>query len=252
MLTTACAVLGLRARPVQLQLLSGVPSPKPAASITDSPGWPQLQRMLDALPVFAVANEEGEPVQYTLDGQQLALFYADVSEAAATAKDQFPELKCDLLPIGLGAAYLMSCEGNAALVPGATELTASGMPAGMSAVGQELPFFACTEMAQETEAGTAVLPLFMSYDDCQAAVKQARDADGDAVALEIIGLSMPSVVEQLSSMADDGSPPAFAFIAPSRSIEHIRENVASAPAPAPTDVAESVGVESWYDAGKRL
>ena len=252
MLSTACAVLGLRARPVQLQLLSGVPSPKPAASITDSPGWPPLQSMLDALPVFAVANEEGQPVQYTLDGQAKALFYADVSEAAATAKDQFPELKCDLLPIGLGAAYLLSCEGKAALVPGATELTASGMPAGMSAVGQELPFFACTEMAQETAAGNAVLPLFMSYNDCQAAVKQARNADGDAIPLEIIGLSLPSVVEQLSSMADDGSPPAFAFIAPSRSIEHIRENVASPPAPASGDAAESVGVESWYDAGKRL
>ena len=243
MLITACAVLGLRARPVQLMA---------AASITDSSGWPPLQRMLDELPVFAVANEEGQPVQYTVDGQQLALFYADVAEAAATAKDQFPELKCSLLPIGLGAAYLLSCEGRAALVPGAAELTASGMPAGMSAVGQELPFFACTEMAQETEAGDAVLPLFMSYADCQAAVEQARDADGDTIALEIIGLSLPSVVEQLSSMADDGSPPAFAFIAPSRSIEHIRENVASAPVTAYGEVAEGVGVESWYDAGKRL
>ena len=94
----------------------------------------------------------------------------------------------------------------------------------------------------ETEAGEAVLPLFMSYHDCQAAIKQARDADGNAIPLETIGLSLPSVIEQLSSMVDDGSPPAFAFIAPSRSIEHIREKVASppeSPAPAPGDVAES-------------
>ena len=247
LLLSPSVALSPTALPRRLRVLplaaASVPSPKPAASLTDSPGWPALQRMLDALPVFAVANEEGQPVQYTLDGETKALFYADVSEAAATAKEQFPELKCDLLPIGLGQAYLLCCEGKADLVPGTTELRVSGMPTGMSAVGQELPFFACTEMAQETEAGEAVLPLFMSYHDCQAAIKQARDADGDAIPLEIIGLSLPSVIEQLSSMVDDGSPPAFAFIAPSRSIEHINEKVASppeSPAPAPGDeVAES-------------
>ena len=207
-----------------------------AASLTDSPGWPPLQRLLDELPVFAVADEEGTPVQYDVDGESMAIFYADVLEAAAAVRE-VPDLDYDLVPVGLGAAYALSCEGKAALVPGATELTAAGMPAGMSAVGQELPLFACTEMSQETEEGGVVLPLFMSLEDCQAAVQQARDADGDEVALEIVGLSLPSVVEQLSSIAGDA--PSFTFIAPTRSTEHIRDVASTGAAPASTlDVVE--------------
>eukprot|EP00316_Scyphosphaera_apsteinii_P013265 CAMPEP_0119330974 /NCGR_PEP_ID=MMETSP1333-20130426/79433_1 /TAXON_ID=418940 /ORGANISM="Scyphosphaera apsteinii, Strain RCC1455" /LENGTH=209 /DNA_ID=CAMNT_0007340461 /DNA_START=94 /DNA_END=723 /DNA_ORIENTATION=+ len=195
-------------------------------SFTDSPSWPPLRRLLDALPVFTVANEEKKPLQYEVDGQPMAIFYADVLAAKnelEAARHQHPDLNCDLIPVGLGAAYTLSCVGKASLVPSITELTAAGMPAGMPAVGQELPLFACMEMSRETEEGGTVLPLFMSFEDCEAAVKQAREADGDGSDLEIVGLSLPSVVEHLSSIADDR--PTFTFVAPTRSTDHIREYV---------------------------
>ena len=78
------------------------------------------------------------------------------------------------------------------------------------------------EMSRESSTGIRVLPLFMSHADCVAAVKQATADDlgeGDEK-LEVVGLSLPSVVERLSSVADDA--PGFTFIAPAASGEHIR------------------------------
>jgi hypothetical protein len=136
--------------------------------------------------------------------------------------DQNSDLNCDLIPVGLGAAYTLSCQGKASLVPGVTELTACGMPAGMPAIGQELPLFACMEMSRETEEGASELPLFMSIEDCQAAVKEAGKAS-DRSDLEIVPLSLPSVVEHLSSNAEGKQE--FSFVAPSSSTDHISKYV---------------------------
>ena len=35
------------------------PSLLAAATFTDNPGWPPLQKALDAVPMFTVANQEG-------------------------------------------------------------------------------------------------------------------------------------------------------------------------------------------------
>ena len=181
----------------------------------------ELENPLDNFMVFAVANEEKKPLSYTVNGKSQAIFYADVKVAMSeleTAKAQHPDLDCDVVPIGLGTAHKMSNEGTATLVPGMRELTAAGMPAEFSPVGQELPLFACMEMKKETEDGSTVLPLFMSFDDCEAAVLEARKVNNDP-GLEIVGLSVESVVDHLSSAAD-GTPP-FDFVAPSSSTEHL-------------------------------
>lgn len=211
---TTCALLGLRVR-----------SPRMMASLTDSPAWPEISGLLDALPVFTIANEDEKPLQYQVDGRPMAMFYADVLAAKSqleAARDQQPDLNCDVIPVGLGAAYTLSCEGKASLVPGMTELTAAGMPAGLPAVGQELPLFACMEMTRETEEGETVLPLFMSYEDCEAAVSEAREAADSQTDLNIVGLSLPSVIEHLSSSE---SKPTFTFLPPTRSTDHIRSYV---------------------------
>lgn len=188
------------------------------------PGWERLQPALDQLPVFTVANEEGQPLQYEVDGKPVAIFYSDVEAAKqelVAAREQYPSLGCDLIPIGLGGVYKLCCEDKAVLVPGAAELTAAGAPAGVSAMGLPLPFFACMEMSQEDSTGRPVLPLFVSHADCSAAVAQASKQDleeGDAP-LEIVGLSLPSVVERLATVAEGA--PAFKFIAPRSSAKYI-------------------------------
>jgi len=64
----------------------------------------------------------------------------------------------------------------------------------------------------------------LSYDDCAAAVAIASAADAPEEPLEIAGLSLSSVVEQLASL-DDPSSAAYSFVAPSASLKHIEAYV---------------------------
>jgi hypothetical protein len=190
-----------------------------------SSSWQALSAELDRLPVFTVANQEGQPLQYEIDGSPTALFYADVEAAKkelTSAREMFPELNCDLIPVGVGSAFKLQEEGKAALLPAAADLTAAGAPAGTSALGQPLPLFACMEMSQQAEGGKPVLPIFMAWSDCAQAVSQATQ-DGADEKLEIVGLSLPSVVERLGNVVDGEEPPAFAFIPSASSAKFIGE-----------------------------
>ena len=116
------------------------------------------------MPVFTVANEEGKPLQYEIGEKPLAVFYADVNAAKmenTAAQRQYPDLGCDIIPVGLGSAYKLSVEGKAMIVPGIADLKAAGAPPGAQPMGQELPLFACMEMSRDGADGP-VLPLFMS------------------------------------------------------------------------------------------
>lgn len=196
-----------------------------ALSFADSPAWPSIQAQLDALPVFSVGNADGKPFQYQVNGQPMAVFYADIAAAKSeldAVKAQNPELACDLVTVGLGSAYALSLAGKASLVPGLAELTAAGMPAGMPAIGQELPFFGCMELSREAEGGGTVVPLFMSFADGEEAAIEARNAgDGEEENLQMAPFALPSIVEHLSGMPE-GAPPPFGFVAPRASTEHVK------------------------------
>lgn len=193
--------------------------------------WPQLKKELDAMPVFTVANERGQPLEYEIAEKPVAMFYADVKEAQAELKEaqkQYPELQCDLIPVGLGSAYKLSCEGNAVVIPSKSELVSAGAPEGVTPMGQQLPLFACMDIMREEE-GKPVLPLFMSFADCDAAVKSATELDepeGDGPPLEVVGLSLESVVQRLLSV-DPSQGVAFSFIASSESQAYIQAYLAS-------------------------
>ena len=200
-----------------------VSSPRLAATDPfEGAGWPQLQANLDKLPMFTVANQEGKPLQYEVGEKPLAVFYADVDAAKkelAQSLSQFPDLGCDLIPVGLGSAYKLTCEGKAMIVPGLADLVAAGAPEGAEPMGQELPLFACMDMSQAGKNGP-VLPLFVSHADCAAAVEQATAAESPEEPLEISCLSLPSVVERLASVAMPGTG-GFEFMAPDKTLQHI-------------------------------
>ncbi|KAL1527528.1 hypothetical protein AB1Y20_008918 [Prymnesium parvum] len=225
-LAAAAPRLSPRATPSTSRV--GAPPRLLSSSVFDSAGWAPLQASLDALPVFAVANAEGQPLTFSLpaEGGARAIFYVDVraaKAALAAAEAELPSLGVDLLAAGLGSAYRLAGEGKALLVPGEAELRAAGAPEGAQPMGQETPLFACLQMSREEEGG-AVLPLFLSYDDCAAAVAIASAADAPEEPLEIAGLSLSSVVEQLASL-DDPSSAAYSFVAPSASLKHIEAYV---------------------------
>eukprot|EP00325_Prymnesiales_sp_UTEX-LB-985_P008717 CAMPEP_0174708096 /NCGR_PEP_ID=MMETSP1094-20130205/10442_1 /TAXON_ID=156173 /ORGANISM="Chrysochromulina brevifilum, Strain UTEX LB 985" /LENGTH=228 /DNA_ID=CAMNT_0015906601 /DNA_START=27 /DNA_END=713 /DNA_ORIENTATION=- len=198
-------------------------------AIFERSSWPTLAAALDRLPVFTVANGEGLPLQYEVDGKPVAMFYADVEDAKKElelAQRDNPKLDCDLIPVGVGSAFRLQCEGKAVLLPAQADLAAAGAPPSTSAMGQALPLFACMEMSQEADGGgQPKLPLFMAWADCAAAVSQATQADSPDETLEIVGLSLPSVVDRLASM--DADDPAFIFIPPTGSKRFIAEYMAA-------------------------
>ena len=186
-----------------------------------------LKGSLDRLPVFTVANQQGSPLEYEVDGTPTALFYADVEAAQKeleSARKNFPDLECDLIPVGLGSAYALTTQKKAYILPGAAELNAAGAPPGVLAMGQPLPLFACMEMSTQNADGSPNLPLFMSFADCDAAVEEATAADSPDEKLEIVGLSLPSVVERLVTVSAE--TPAFSFIAPKASNKFITDYLA--------------------------
>ena len=194
-----------------------------ANGLFESAGWPSLQGTLDELPVFTVANGEGQPLEYTTAGpkgeRQLAIFYIDVEAAmkqTTAAKAQFPDLGCDIISTGLGFAFKLSSEGGALIVPGVAELQGAGAPEGSNPMGQEVPLFCSMELTRE---GGKVL-LFMSYADCAEAVSQAP---GGALEVDTI-LSLQSTVEELADLEDPSSG-EFVLVAPSASLQHVASYV---------------------------
>lgn len=204
-----------------------------AADIFESEGWPALKLALDRLPVFTVANDEGNPMEYEVGGKQVALFYSDIG-AAQTELSNARLVKdatgCDLIPVGLGEVWRLAREGQALLVPGRGDLKAAGAPPNAQPVGQALPLFACMEMSREGESGAPVLPLFMSHADCEAAVVQATAADEPDAELEIVTLALDGVVDRLAAASADEEL-AFTFIPPSDSVQFIEDFLAGPSTP---------------------
>eukprot|EP00322_Chrysochromulina_rotalis_P003084 CAMPEP_0115857896 /NCGR_PEP_ID=MMETSP0287-20121206/15813_1 /TAXON_ID=412157 /ORGANISM="Chrysochromulina rotalis, Strain UIO044" /LENGTH=287 /DNA_ID=CAMNT_0003312133 /DNA_START=15 /DNA_END=879 /DNA_ORIENTATION=- len=179
---------------------------------------------LDKLPLFAVANKDGQPLRFKMDAREPAVFFADLEAAKAQraeTKKQQPD--CDLIAVGLGSAYKLSLDGRGTIVPGIADLRAAGAPADAQPLGQELPLFGCTKLSRYGDEGL-IMPLFMSHADCAAAVEQATNPDADDPDdAPITPLSLQSVIEQLC----DPSSPAFSFMAPKASVQHVEHYVGS-------------------------
>mmetsp|Transcript_17156 Transcript_17156/g.31055 ORF Transcript_17156/g.31055 Transcript_17156/m.31055 type:complete len:251 (+) Transcript_17156:40-792(+) len=190
----------------------------------ESKGWPQIKEDMNTVPVFCCANGEGQPLKYQVNEYELAFFYCHVPDAKrelAKAKEETSIPGLDIVPYPLGEVFEMVSENQAIIVPGAEDLSAAGCPAEVSPIGQQIPLFACMDIMQELEDGTAVLPLFFKLEEAKAALSMALKADGgDAKDFEITGLSLERAVEALATVPET---PAFQFITPAASIEHIEK-----------------------------
>lgn len=110
------------------------------------------------------------------------------------------------------------------IVPNKQSIIQAGAPPTANAMGQQVPLFACMEIAQESPDGKPVLPLFFELEDANNAVSQAVKLDGgEAGDFEVVCLNLPEAVSLLASSNEN----AFQFIPPTSSIEHIRDYLSS-------------------------
>ena len=114
-------------------------------------------------------------------------------------------------------AYLLSV-----IVPSKKSIIQAGAPPNAVAMGQQVPLFACMEIAQENESGRPVLPLFLELDDANDAVTQAVSSDGGKQEdFEVVCLNLPEAVSLLANAEEEQT--AFQFVPPASSIKHIRD-----------------------------
>jgi len=158
----------------KFQQLHAIPSP----DLFTSEAWPNICKELDELPLFCCANQQGQPLAYTIEVEDdekrnVAMLYCDPSDAELelTKINQTTKQKDNgIIPFPLGKAFELWAANQAVLVPTKASIVQAGAPSGASPVGQEIPLFACMEIMQEQQQGQAVLPLFLSSDEAHQAV----------------------------------------------------------------------------------
>jgi hypothetical protein len=207
---------------------------EPSASIGDifaSDSWAPIQKDLDEVPVFTVATQEGNPLAYEVQAEDetshtLPFFYCDVAEALAElegARNNTGLEGLDILPFPLGQAFKLWATAEAILIPSKAAILQAGAPPGTNPVGQQVPMFACMEIIEEGPDGQDQLPLFMSFDDANSALKLAVGTDGGKVEdYDVVCLSLSGAVQQLATVPDI---PGFHFVAPSTSVSYIQEKL---------------------------
>ena len=203
----------------------------------DSPGWEFVRKDLDQVPVFACANAQGQPLKYRMEltnklrkessdeAFEVPLFYTHVDDALAElieARKNTPLLGIDINPYPLGQIFQLWAADKAVIVPNKNAIVQAGAPPNANPMGQNVPLFACMEIAQENEEGKPVLPIFLDLVDIKAAISQAVSFDGGNVDdFEVVCLSLPEAVRMLVNGTKESM--AFHFIPPISSLKHIRK-----------------------------
>lgn len=206
-----------------------------AEELFASAGWPAIKKDLDELPVFTVANDKGQPLQYSVGGSAMPFFFVDLDAAReellkAKADSNISDMEgmegIDVIPFPLGDAFMMMETGKAVVVPSQKAIEDAGAPKDVSPVGQQVPLFSCMAITQEGRDGKPLLPLFFVKQEVQDAIDEALEIDGDdgdnkeAEEFAITVLSLQRAVQLLATVPES---PAFNFLPPQKSIKHIKE-----------------------------
>ena len=202
--------------------------PQNADDLFASEGWASIEKDLNGVPIFTCANKQGQPLAYSVEvndeAYQLPFFYCDIEDAKTELEKARADTNVDgldLIPYPLGKAFQMWANDKAVVVPSKSAIMAAGAPPNANPIGQQVPLFACMDIMQEMEDGTAVLPLFLDLDEANAAMDQALEVDGGSSDdFEVVSLSLPRAVELLATVPET---PAFQFMPPMASVKYIQE-----------------------------
>ena len=191
-----------------------------ADSSESAEAWRVALAELNAAPVFALAGEAGNMLQFEEDGKPLVALFADIDRALEElekSRSNTPGLGLRIVPLGLGDAYQQQQQGKALVIPGAEEVreaqamqlsapaeaTAMLASAGIAAPVVEwerdvLPVFGCAQILRRRPDGTRFVPLFMCKADAQKAFDAAVAANperADADGFEIDCTPLPEMLE---------------------------------------------------------
>ena len=97
---------------------SSTPTPN---ELFDTPGWESIKAELDQVPIFAVANEQGQPIKYKIEKKdqqsfEVPLFYTHIDDALVElekAKENTPMPGMDINPYPLGGIFEMWAKDTA-------------------------------------------------------------------------------------------------------------------------------------------
>ena len=206
-----------------------------AEELFASAGWPAIKKDLDELPVFTVANDKGQPLQYSVGGSAMPFFFVDLDAAReellkAKADSNISDMEgmegIDVIPFPLGDAFMMMETGKAVVVPSQKAIEDAGAPKDVSPVGQQVPLFSCMAITQEGRDGKPLLPLFFVKQEVQDAIDEALEidgGDGDNKENEEFAITVLSLQRAVQLLATVPESPAFNFLPPQKSIKHIKE-----------------------------
>ena len=97
---------------------SSTPTPN---ELFDTPGWESIKAELDQVPIFAVANEQGQPIKYKIEKKdqqsfEVPLFYTHIDDALVElekAMENTPMPGMDINPYPLGGIFEMWAKDTA-------------------------------------------------------------------------------------------------------------------------------------------
>ena len=190
--------------------------------------WDPIKKELDHVPVFSCANDQGQPLQYSLGDKPVAFFFCDIDAATAELEKAKSETKLDglrILPFPLGEAFEMGGKQMAAIVPSANSLEAAGAPAGLNPIGQQVPLFGCMEIVSNQPDGTTMTPLFFTFEEAENAMKMALGEAGvNAGGDKKFEVTVMPLVKAVQVMASDEQK-SFIFEAPTSSLDYLRNSM---------------------------
>lgn len=199
-------------------------APKSLQDLLDTPSlWDPIKNDLNAVPAFACANDQGQPLQYDIGTGPLAFFFLDINAAKDELRKAQKETAMEgltLVPFPLGEVFEMGAKQMALIVPSQKSLEDAGAPCGINPLGQQVPLFGCMDMTQNRPDGTSMVPLFLSMEEAREAMDMALQSvpDGDKGQFDITVIPLAGAVQMQATRSDR----SFTYVLPTSSMDYLR------------------------------
>ena len=199
--------------------------PQPLEELLASPEqWDPIKNSLNAVPAFACANAEGQPLQYSVADKPLAFFFLDINAAKKELEKAKEETKLDglnLVPFPLGEVFEMGAKQMAIVIPSQESLEAAGAPKGMNPMGQQVPLFGCMDMTEDRPDGSSLVPLFFNEEQAKEAMGMALQGLGEdeKAKFDITIVPLGGAVQM---QATSEGKKSFNYVPANTSLEYLR------------------------------